>query len=117
MKKENSTDRVGIGSRLRMARELAGLSQEQVAEMLSMRRPSISEIESGRRKVSADELVKLSEVYDVRVSWLMGADDAEKTGGDQKVRLAARELAKLKKEDYDRVMFLLRMLRSSEGER
>ena len=38
----------GIGGRLRMAREMAGLSQSQVAKMLSLHRPSISEMEAGR---------------------------------------------------------------------
>jgi transcriptional regulator with XRE-family HTH domain len=109
MQKDNK-QRTDIGSRLRMARELAGLSQAQVAKMLSLHRPSISEIEAGRRKVSAEELTKLADIYDVNISWLTGSEGDEE---DEKVKLAARELAKLKPADYDRMMYLLRTMRSN----
>lgn len=102
-----------IGDRLRTARELAGLSQAQVAKMLSLHRPSVSEMEAGRRKVSAEELAKLAGIYDVNLSWLVGAEPDEAVESD-KVRLAARELAKLKPEDYKRMMHLLRLMRSDE---
>ncbi len=115
-KKDANLDRVRIGSRLRMAREMSGLSQAQVAKMLSLHRPSVSEMEAGRRKVSAEELCKLAEIYDVKLTWLTGSDSGESIEEDEKVRLAARELAKLKPQDYERVLFLLRVLRSSKGE-
>ena len=113
MQKDNR-QRTDIGSRLRMARELAGLSQAQVAKMLSLHRPSISEIEAGRRKVSAEELAKLADVYDVNISWLTGTEDDE---DNDKIKLAARELAKLKPADYERMMYLLRALRSDRRKR
>ena len=106
---KNNKQRTDIGSRLRTARELAGLSQAQVAKMLSLHRPSISEIEAGNRKVSAEELTKLADIYDVGISWLTGAEDDE---DNEKVKLAARELAKLKPADYERMMYLLRTLSS-----
>jgi len=115
-KKDANLDRVRIGSRLRMAREMSGLSQAQVAKMLSLHRPSVSEMEAGRRKVSAEELCKLAEIYDVKLTWLTGSDRGESIEEDEKIRLAARELAKLKPQDYERVLFLLRVLRSSKGE-
>lgn len=115
-KKDANLDRIRIGSSLRMAREMSGLSQAQVAKMLSLHRPSVSEMEAGRRKVSAEELCKLAEIYDVKLTWLTGSDSGESIEEDEKIRLAARELAKLKPQDYERVLFLLRVLRSSKGE-
>ena len=47
--KDNNSMKECIASRLRSAREMAGLSQGQVAKMLGMHRPTISEIEAGRR--------------------------------------------------------------------
>ncbi len=116
MSKDDNTERAAIGTRLRLAREMAGLSQAQVAKMLSLHRPSVSEMEAGRRKVSAEELCKLAEIYNVKLSWLTGSDTGEIAEEDERVRLAARELAKLKPEDYERVLFLLRVLRSGKGE-
>lgn len=105
-----------IGTRLRTARELAGLSQAQVAKILSLHRPSVSEMEAGRRKITAEELAKLAQIYEVNLSWLAGAEP-DAVGESEKVRLAARELAKLKPEDYKRMMHLLRLMRSDERKR
>jgi Zn-dependent peptidase ImmA (M78 family)/DNA-binding XRE family transcriptional regulator len=49
----------GIGSRLRAAREELALTQEQVSTKLGLKdRQILSNIESGKRKVSADELMR-----------------------------------------------------------
>lgn len=99
-----------LAQRLRTAREHAGLSQGQVAKMLDMHRPTISEIEAGRRKVSADELGALARIYEVSITWLTGteAEDAEL---DDRVKLAARDLTKLKPEDLEKVLRLLETIR------
>jgi transcriptional regulator with XRE-family HTH domain len=98
-----------------MAREYAGLSQGQVARLLDMHRPTISEIEAGRRKVSAEELGAFAKTYDVSISWLTGEDSKTEDALGDRVELAARELAKLKKEDVEVVLKLLRSLRGMEG--
>ena len=103
-----------IGERLRLARDQAGLSQGQVARLLSMHRPTISEIEAGRRRVTAEELVTFSRIYEVSVAWLSGTDAGD-DDIDDRVRLAARELAKLKPADLDKVLNLLAMMRTPKG--
>ena len=113
---EDNKKRTNIGARLRTARELAGLSQAQVAKMLCLHRPSVSEMEAGRRKVSVEELTKMARIYDVNLSWLAGAEPEEGVEND-KLKLAARELAKLKPEDYKRMMHLLSLMRSDERKR
>jgi len=101
MSEQENTPRTAIAGRLRAAREQAGLSQGQVAKLLQVQRPTISEIEAGRRKVPAEELARFAVIYDVSVSWL-ATDESEVP--DPAVELAARELAKLKKEDLDSVL-------------
>jgi transcriptional regulator with XRE-family HTH domain len=108
---EQDTMRAAIAERLRAAREQAGLSQGQVAKILKLQRPTISEIEAGRRKVPAEELPRFAEIYDVSVSWLT---NAKSEVSDPAVELAARELSKLKREDLDTVLQLLRTLRKAE---
>jgi len=111
---ENKSTNSSIGDRLRMAREMAGLTQAQAAKLLGLHRPSISEIEAGRRKVSAEELAKLSEVYAVNMDWILGSEDRSATIDRARLELAARELSKLKPEDLDRVLRLLSALRQEE---
>jgi transcriptional regulator with XRE-family HTH domain len=100
-----------IAARLREARKMAGLSQAQVAKMLGLHRPSISEAEAGNRKVSADEIAKLAEIYDVSVSWLLGENVDKLDIHDDKIQLAARELRKLKPDDLDRLLTILASMR------
>jgi transcriptional regulator with XRE-family HTH domain len=104
-----------IAGRLRLARETAGLSQGQVAKRLDMHRPTISEIEAGRRRVSAEELTKFGELYGIDANWItVGSSN---TGGDSdKIVLAARQLSKLKDKDLKRLMDLIQMLRGSGSE-
>jgi len=101
-----------IAERLKEARKLAGVSQGHVAKILGLHRPSISEIEAGNRRVSADELARLAEVYDVSVAWLLGEGAETLDAQDPRLQLAARELAKLKPDDLDRLLKLLAAMRS-----
>lgn len=57
-----------IGQRLRKVREEIGFTQTQVAERLGLHRPTISEIEAGRRAVTSEELYRFSELYATPVS-------------------------------------------------
>ncbi|MDZ4849710.1 MAG: helix-turn-helix transcriptional regulator [Pirellulaceae bacterium] len=111
---ERVTIREAIAGRLRTARETAGLSQGQAAKRLDMHRPTISEIESGRRRVTAEELVLFADLYGVDAKWLMEGSDSQVENND-KIVLAARQLSKLKDKDLDRLMKLLTMLRGSGG--
>ena len=104
-----------IASRLALARKQAGLSQAQVAKILNLHRPSISEAEAGRRNVTATELAKLAEIYGVSLDWL-GCTNTDLGGGaNDKIQLAARELAKLKNNDLEKVLALLQALKTPEG--
>ena len=102
-----------IANRLRTARDAAGLSQGQVAKLLDLHRPTISEIEAGRRKVSGEELTHFASLYGVSVEWLTSAG-GESDPSDDRILLAARELSKMKDQDLDHLLSLLQMLRKSK---
>jgi transcriptional regulator with XRE-family HTH domain len=103
-----------IASRLRLSREQSGLSQSQVANMIDVHRPTISEIVAGRRNVTVDELSMFSKIYDVDIDWLICTDVKSINKKHDKLELAARELTKLKDEDLQKILSLLAALRSSE---
>ena len=100
-----------IAERLKEARKLAGLSQGQVAKLLGLHRPSVSEIEAGNRRVSAEELVRLGEIYDVNISWILGESLDSVDPRDPRLELAARELLKLNSDDLERLLNLLAAMR------
>lgn len=103
--------RKAIAMRLRLAREQAGLSQGQVAKIMAMHRPSISEIEAGRRKVAGEELSILASIYGVSIEWLSCSDTNVPDEFRDKIELAARELTNLKESDLNRILDLLRALK------
>lgn len=100
MVKTKSEDLPGIGARLRQAREAAGLTQEQVARLLGLPRPAISEMESETRRVSVGELKQLAHVYKVSMEWLTG----EPASRNEKIKIAARKLSELREKDLETVM-------------
>lgn len=102
-----------VAERLREAREASGLSQGQAAKKLEMHRPTISEIEAGRRKVPASELEKFAELYGVSVEWIVTGPTSD-SNADARILMAARELSKMSEGDLDRLMKTLRMLKKSE---
>lgn len=100
-----------LHERLRAAREQAGLSQGQVARLMGLHRPTITEIEAGRRKVTAEEIAVFSSHYGVSADWLLHGSE----NSNPVVELAARELSKLKKEDLDRILHLLKTLKHEKS--
>ena len=115
---ETSPDKATtIPARLRAAREAAGLSQGQVAKLMNMHRPTISEMEAGNRRITADELAKLAELYDTKLSWLLGNAPERAATDDPKLQLAARELSKLKPDDLDRLLKLIAAMKSDDDEK
>jgi len=60
-----------IGRRLRLARENAGIRQDQAALLLGISRPTLVSIEKGTRRVRIQELQKLAQQYKVSVNALL----------------------------------------------
>jgi len=96
-----------VAQRIKEARELSGLTQVQAAKMLGVHRPTISEIEAGRRKVSTEELTKFADIYDASPTYLLGELATTIDPGNPKLRLAARELEKLDPEALDSLLKVL----------
>ncbi len=114
MTKDNKSE--CIGNRLRIAREQAGLSQGQVAKIMELHRPSITEAEAGRRKISAEELTEFAQIYGVSMEWLACADTQEHDERRDRIEIAARGLSKMKKEDLDLLLDLLVTLRQDNDQ-
>ncbi|MCK2240768.1 MULTISPECIES: ImmA/IrrE family metallo-endopeptidase [unclassified Crossiella] len=64
----------GIGERVRMARAGARRTQDEVAAVLEVDRFSVGRMESGQRKVSALELARLAEFFEVPMGYFLGEE-------------------------------------------
>jgi Zn-dependent peptidase ImmA (M78 family)/DNA-binding XRE family transcriptional regulator len=60
-----------IGARVKTLRETSRMTQVELAKVLGLNdRQSVSDIENGRRRLRADELVRVVEQFDVSLEWI-----------------------------------------------
>ena len=88
--------------RLREARKNLHLSQEYVSKIIGVTRTAIVEIESGKRKVSTDELAKFSSLYQISVDELMNGKSTE-----MPVQMFARSFGELDESDQKEILNLI----------
>jgi transcriptional regulator with XRE-family HTH domain len=99
-----------LGSRLREAREYVGLKQEEVGRHLSIPRTAVSEMESGKRGVSALELKNLARLYQRPVGWFTGEEEAMALPAD--VAFLARTVSGLSDNDRAELQRFAEFLRA-----
>jgi transcriptional regulator with XRE-family HTH domain len=63
-----------LSKKIKTIRERLGFSQETLAKELGINRVAISQIENGERKISAEEIVKLSKVFNIPSDVLLDLD-------------------------------------------
>ena len=61
-----------IGNKLRIAREEAGLKQDDVAKVINSTFQKISSFETGRTRVGIEILAVLCKLYEVDVNYILG---------------------------------------------
>ncbi|WP_419798506.1 MAG: helix-turn-helix domain-containing protein [Terasakiella sp.] len=66
---------LGIGRRLRLKREIAGLTQSALGQKIDVSRIKIGQYESGQIAIPASKLFLLSQVFKVNVNYFFKADD------------------------------------------
>lgn len=92
--------------RIKEARTELHLSQDYVAKFLGVNRTAIVEIESGKRKVSADELGRLSELFQIPADELLNGRNTE-----MPVQMFARRFGTLDEADQQEILNLIEFKR------
>lgn len=72
---------MSIGERLQALRKKSGYSQEQLAEMLNLSRQAVSKWESGQGKPDVDNLIRLTEIYQVSADFILFGRRADGMSG------------------------------------
>ena len=92
--------------RIKEARTELHLSQDYVAKFLGVNRTAIVEIEPGKRKVSADELGKFSELFQIPADELLNGRSTE-----MPVQMFARRFGALDEADQQEILNLIEFKR------
>jgi transcriptional regulator with XRE-family HTH domain len=66
----------GLGTRIRQAREAAGLIQDQLAEAVGVGSTAVTRWETGKRTPPAYRLSRVARTLNVSVDYLLGQEDA-----------------------------------------
>ena len=70
-------DRVGMGVHIRLSRERANFSREQLSEHLDITPKFLSDIECGNRGLSMQTFILLIQILDVSADYLIFGNTAE----------------------------------------
>jgi transcriptional regulator with XRE-family HTH domain len=112
--RHDEKEQLRLAARLREAREYVGISQEFVAESLSIPRAAISALESGKRKVSSLELKDLAKLYKRPVAYFL---DESRPSPDETLDSTTRALFRATKnlsdEDRQQVVRFAEFLRDA----
>ncbi len=102
---------VALGERLRRSREYLGLSQNDVSEFLGLSRPAITNMESGRRKVSTFELARLAKLYRQPYEFFLG--EVPEVPEDTTTTALFRAARELSDSDREQVLRFAQFLRNA----
>lgn len=98
-----------LGKRLKEAREYVGITQEDAASHLKVRRSAISEMEAGKRGVGALEMKSLAALYERPTSWFTGEVEQHMA---EDVAFLARTVSELSENDKGELASFAEFLRS-----
>lgn len=100
---------IELGKRLRIAREIAGLSQGQVGKKLGMTGSMVSALERGQRKVKAELLLEFAELYCVKFSWL-GDGNLDDADISPELKTFLQQASEMPEEDKEKLLFFIQVI-------
>lgn len=68
--------KINLGKRIKQLRGAEGISQEKLSSLIGISRPAISQIESGERKITAEELVLFAKTFNLNLENLVDPQSA-----------------------------------------
>ena len=109
-----------VGTEIRKLREASGMSQEELAGLIGVSRPSMVNIESGKRKISADELIQFAEIFDLTLDQLVNPSSRPEIGIDESTTAdSPKESMRISipRENYDKFREVLLYILAKIGAR
>jgi transcriptional regulator with XRE-family HTH domain len=100
-------------ARMRTLMELKGLSSSELADQSDLARSTLTQFLAGNTKPSADALVKLADMLDASIDYLLGRSDESELADllrHEKIVELVRMFAQLSVPDQQRVSEMIRLM-------
>ena len=97
---------MSVGDNIKKIREQKELTQQQIAELISMHRSNYSKIESGQREISVEALNKIARFFGMSIDQIVNFDGAtpqEVTVEDKSVMEQLKMIQQLDPEEKNMV--------------
>lgn len=101
-----------LADRIKECRTNLNLSQEYVANYMSMNRATVTQIELGNRKVSAEELAKFSILFGLSADSLLYGNNSE-----MPETMFARSFSELDERDQEEILSLMKFKKLMKEQR
>lgn len=101
-----------VNERIKEYRNQLSLSQEYVSNFLGMNRTTYTQMENGNRKVTAENLFKLSTLFGVSADHLLNKNEV-----NQSATMFAHSFDNLDEDDQTEIMNLIRFKEQMELQR
>ena len=99
-----------IGLKIKERRQIQGITQEYIANILDVNPSHISNIECGRANPSLTALVKIANILQCSVDYFISGEYTFDVDKDREMTLDAQIMEKLKYFDYDKKCRVLKMI-------
>jgi len=76
---------MSIGERIGVLRKKTNLSQDELSKLMNIKRVTLSKIENNERKLLAEELIKLSSIFNLSIDELVNPDKMPKINLEKEV--------------------------------
>jgi DNA-binding XRE family transcriptional regulator len=84
-------------SRLKMAREYSGATQDEVARIIKTSRPTYTNYEAGRSEPNIETIAVLAKMFEVSTDWLLGISHESHIGSNKYLKEEITRQKMLKK--------------------
>lgn len=104
---------MNLEERLKVAREEARISQEKLGELIGVTKQTIQRYEKNAGGIPLNKLIKIGEVTQVSLNWLIHGDQKVVTK-NEKIALLAQKIERVDKETLEEIIKIAEaiMLRS-----
>ena len=110
----NEAEKKEMGKRIRERRLISGLSQEELAEILKMKRTNVANYEGGRVIPPGSVLLSMSQTFGVTTDYLLGRTDDPFTSLDENIAELQRARKRLHTDqDRKRMDSMIEMIKLS----